>query len=56
MKFAPIVASFLLLSTMQIFAQTPKPHEVEDFIRKAKFNEIKISPTGEFSGALLVTT
>ncbi|TXH66402.1 MAG: S9 family peptidase [Lysobacteraceae bacterium] len=36
---------------MQIFAQTPKPHEVEDFIRKAKFNEIKISPTGEFYAA-----
>lgn len=33
------------------FAQTPKPHEVEDFIRKQKFIDIKISPTGEYYAA-----
>lgn len=33
------------------FAQAPKPHEVEDFIRKPKFNDIKISPTGEYYAA-----
>jgi dipeptidyl aminopeptidase/acylaminoacyl peptidase len=50
-----LIASALsvLLSTMSVVAsaQTAKPHDIEDFIRKQKFEDIKISPTGEYYAA-----
>jgi dipeptidyl aminopeptidase/acylaminoacyl peptidase len=48
-----IVASITLiaLASLTASAQAPKPHDVEDFIRKPKFNDIKISPTGEYYAA-----
>jgi dipeptidyl aminopeptidase/acylaminoacyl peptidase len=47
-----LLASLVIMSVSPAsFAQTPKPHDVEDFIRKPKFNDIKISPTGEYYAA-----
>ena len=40
-----------VLSTPAAFAQQPAPHEVEDFVRKPKFLEIQLSPTGEYFAA-----
>ena len=47
-----LLASLAIMSVSPAsFAQTPKPHDVEDFIRKQKFYGIKISPTGEYYAA-----
>lgn len=47
-----LLASLAIMSVSPAsFAQTPKPHDVEDFIRKQKFIDIKISPTGEYYAA-----
>jgi dipeptidyl aminopeptidase/acylaminoacyl peptidase len=47
-----LLASLAIMSLSPAsFAQTPKPHDVEDFIRKPKFYGIKISPTGEYYAA-----
>ncbi len=46
-----ILATVLLAFPLATIAQSPKPYEVEDFIRKQKFNDIKISPTGEYLAA-----
>ncbi len=52
MKKIRVVISALLLSLSGMaVAQTVQPYDVEDFIRKQKFNDIKISPTGEFYAA-----
>ncbi|MBX3710946.1 MAG: S9 family peptidase [Lysobacter sp.] len=48
---ALLVAIAIAIAAPASFAQAPKPHEVEDFIRKPKFNDIKISPTGEYYAA-----
>lgn len=52
MKFiASALTAVLLLSPLAVVAQTVKPHDIEDFIRKQKFKDIKISPTGEYYAA-----
>ena len=48
---ASITSLALALASLAVSAQAPKPHEVEDFIRKQKFVDIKISPTGEYYAA-----
>lgn len=48
---ALLAAIVIAIATTASFAQAPKPHDVEDFIRKPKFNDIKISPTGEYYAA-----
>lgn len=48
---ASITSLALALASLAASAQAPKPHEVEDFIRKQKFIDIKISPTGEYYAA-----
>lgn len=48
---ASITSLALALASLAASAQAPKPHEVEDFIRKPKFYGIKISPTGEYYAA-----
>ena len=42
-----------ILSVLPVVAtaQSPKPYDIEDFIRKQKFEDIKISPTGEYYAA-----
>lgn len=47
-SIASIALAFVSFASV---AQSPKPHEVEDFIRKQKFIDIKISPTGEYYAA-----
>ena len=49
--FAILFAAVLLASPLAAAAQTAKPYEIEDFIRKQKFVDIKISPTGEYYAA-----
>ncbi|MES2669078.1 MAG: S9 family peptidase [Pseudomonadota bacterium] len=46
-------ALVLLLSIPPVIAsaQVAKPYDIEDFIRKQKFEDIKISPTGEYYAA-----
>lgn len=46
-------ALVLLLSIPPVIAsaQAAKPYDIEDFIRKQKFEDIKISPTGEYYAA-----
>jgi hypothetical protein len=52
MKFiASALTALLLVSPLAVVAQTVKPHDIEDFIRKQKFVDIKISPTGEYYAA-----
>ena len=46
-----IASVTLAFAALAASAQAPKPHDVEDFIRKPKFNQIKISPTGEYYAA-----
>lgn len=48
---AILIAAVLLASPLAAAAQTAKPYEIEDFIRKQKFVDIKISPTGEYYAA-----
>lgn len=48
---AILLAAFLLASPLATVAQTPRPYDIEDFIRKQKFEDIKISPTGEYYAA-----
>lgn len=50
-RIAPLVFAALLAAAGAVCAQTPAPHDIEDFIRKPKFNDVKISPTGEFLAA-----
>jgi dipeptidyl aminopeptidase/acylaminoacyl peptidase len=56
MKFRYIFSLVLaalpwLASPVDVSAQAASPYNVEDFIRKQKFNDIKISPTGEYYAA-----
>jgi dipeptidyl aminopeptidase/acylaminoacyl peptidase len=48
---ATIASVVLACASFAAIAQAPKPHDVEDFIRKPKFNNIQISPTGEYYAA-----
>lgn len=48
---ASIASVVLACASFAAIAQAPKPHDVEDFIRKPKFNNIQISPTGEYYAA-----
>lgn len=48
---AIFLATVLLALPFATIAQSPKPYEIEDFIRKQKFVDIKISPTGEYYAA-----
>ncbi len=41
----------LLMLPVTASAQAAKPYDIEDFIRKQKFEDIKISPTGEYFAA-----
>ncbi len=53
---ASSIASLMLaFASFAATAQAPKPHDVEDFIRKQKFIDIKISPTGEYYAATVAT-
>lgn len=49
--FALLLTPLLLVAPLVATAQSAKPHELEDFIRKAKFDDIKISPTGAYLAA-----
>ena len=54
MKSTAFLLSILLLALPPMtFAQTPKPYDIEDFIRKQQFEDIKISPTGEYYAATI---
>ena len=48
---ASALSACLLLSPLLSAAQAAKPYDIEDFIRKQKFEDIKISPTGEYYAA-----
>jgi dipeptidyl aminopeptidase/acylaminoacyl peptidase len=48
---AILIAAALLVLPLATIAQSPKPYDIEDFIRKQKFVDIKISPTGEYYAA-----
>ena len=48
---ASALSAILLISPIVAAAQTAKPYDIEDFIRKQKFEDIKISPTGEYYAA-----
>ena len=48
---ASVLSAVLLLFSAVAVAQAGKPHDIEDFIRKPKFKDIKISPTGEYYAA-----
>jgi dipeptidyl aminopeptidase/acylaminoacyl peptidase len=48
---AILLAAVLLVVSLATLAQSPKPYDIEDFIRKQKFVDIKISPTGEYYAA-----
>ncbi len=54
MKAIAVLLSVVLLGSSALAcAQAPTPHDIEDFIRKPKFNHIKISPTGEYLAATI---
>lgn len=46
-----LLSTILAIAPIAVPAQAPSPHDIEDFIRKPKFNDIKISPTGEYLAA-----
>ena len=46
-----MISALLLASPLTVKAQAPQPYDIEDFIRKQKFEDIKISPTGEYYAA-----
>ena len=48
---ASVLSAVLLLFSAVAVALAGKPHDIEDFIRKPKFKDIKISPTGEYYAA-----
>ncbi len=48
---AAALATALLIVPALVAAQAAKPYDIEDFIRKQKFEDIKISPTGEYYAA-----
>ena len=48
---ASALTVLLLLSPIIAPAQAIKPYDIEDFIRKQEFEDIKISPTGEYYAA-----
>lgn len=52
MKFiASALVLLLSIPPIAASAQAAKPYDIEDFIRKQKFEDIKISPTGEYYAA-----
>ena len=52
MKFiASALVLLLSIPPVIVSAQVAKPYDIEDFIRKQKFEDIKISPTGEYYAA-----
>lgn len=48
---ASALSALLVMSPTIALAQAVKPYDIEDFIRKQKFEDIKISPTGEYYAA-----
>ncbi len=48
---ALLLMPLLLVAPMMATAQAAKPHELEDFIRRQQFRQLKISPTGEYLAA-----
>jgi dipeptidyl aminopeptidase/acylaminoacyl peptidase len=48
---ASALSAVLLMLPVVATAQAPQPYDIEDFIRKQKFVDIKISPTGEYYAA-----
>ena len=46
-----MISALLLASPLAVKAQAPQPYAIEDFIRKQKFEDIKLSPTGEYYAA-----
>ena len=50
-RLSLLMFAALFAIAMPVFAQAPKPYEIEDFIREQKFYNIKISPTGEYFAA-----
>lgn len=56
MKFiASALTAVLLLSPLAVVAQTVKPHDVEDFIREDKFEDIAVSPKGTYIAVTVPT-
>jgi len=53
--FALLLTPLLLAAPLLAGAQTkpPAPHDLEDFIREARFERIKISPTGDYLAAVI---
>ncbi len=50
-RIAFALSALLLVLPVGAMAQVAKPYDIEDFIRKQKFEDIKISPTGEYYAA-----
>ena len=50
MKFVFTLVALLLLP-IGVHAQTQKPYGIEDFIKKDRFQEVKISPKGTYAAA-----
>lgn len=48
---AALLSVAALFAPAPVPAQSPAPHDLEDFIRKDKFQRLKISPTGEYLAA-----
>lgn len=50
-RIARALLALLAMSPVIASAQAAKPCDIEAFIRKQKFEDIKISPTGEYYAA-----
>ena len=48
---ALLLMPLLLVAPAMANAQAAKPHDLEDFIRRQQFRQLKISPTGEYLAA-----
>lgn len=56
MKFiARAFSAVLLLLPVAVVAQTIKPHDVEDFVREDKFEDIAVSPKGTYIAVTVPT-
>ncbi len=50
-RIASLLLAVQLAVAGPVFAQAPKPHEIEDFIREDKFREVAVSPLGTYVAA-----
>lgn len=51
MRLIPVIVAALLLLPTCLHAQAQKPYGIEDFIKKDRFLQVKISPDGTYAAA-----